>query len=83
MRVGALVRSPSTQLLAMDQDGPEGARLLPTAVDSTRHPETPCHFGSAFFSPQTQRFFVSVMLDSGILFRWTEYHNGRSFAGRY
>ena len=70
-------------LVAMDQDRSEAACLLPAAADSTRDPEKPCHFGSAFFSVQPQRFFISVMLDRGVLVCCMEYLNGRSFAGRY
>lgn len=70
-------------LLAMDRGGSGAACLLPAAGDSARDPGKPCHLGSAFFSVQTRRFFVSVMLDRGILFCCMEYLNGRSFAGRY
>lgn len=77
------MRSLSRHLLAMDQGVSGAACLLPASVDSTQDLEKPCYFGSAFFTVQPQRFFVSVMLHRGILFCCMAYLNGRSFAGRY
>lgn len=67
MRVDALVRSPSVHLLAMDRHG-WGSPVASCCRDSTWLPKKSCHFRSALFSVQPQRFFITVMLDRGILF---------------